>query len=137
MYKVILALVALACCIVQPSSAAPSARWTSVFTGRDAPFFDLATARRKGSNVTVWLLFNHGASDKWPDKSMSHMIQWEYDCDERLSRQLTMLTYPRRDGVGKISNKTFVPTEWQPVVPDTIGEGLLNYSCEYIKPLGG
>ena len=56
----------------------------------------------------------------------SKVIQYEYNCESKQYRILSLFVY---DAKGSVLISHAEADEWQVVVPDSIGEGMLNRIC--------
>jgi hypothetical protein len=109
-----------------PTSAADWVR--SEVTIDQTSYVDSASLRRAGDVVRAWEKTTYPPTNpkKWKEvKSLS-----EFDCASRQSRVLTLTVY-FTDGNNETENKV---TEWKYVVPETVGESILDFVCNFNLP---
>lgn len=108
------------------------AEWTRVHGNEDLDaYVDLATIRRQGNVVEMWVLFDYKNDQHW-----SELVYWsaktqrEYDCDTE--RHHTLKTSFHSAPMGSRESSYTVPggTSWGPVPPDSIDEILWKFACK-------
>ena len=108
------------------------AEWTRVHGNEDLDaYVDLATIRRQGNVVEMWVLFDYKNDQHW-----SELVYWsaktqrEYDCDRE--RHHTLKTLFHSASMGSRESSYTVPggTSWGPVPPGSIDEVLWKFACK-------
>ena len=123
-------LAACAClCIAGPALA----EWVQVDTSADGAvwYMDPVRSRTVGNHRQAWVKVDHTR-----DRSVAYRSSLElfsYNCDARTSRILSFTDY---DSMGKVMRTQTQPdygyeTGYSPVVPDSIGETLMNRACGF------
>ena len=106
------------------------AEWTAVITGKNDRgaiyYFDYSTIRKASNRVKVWELIDFSIAQK---VGLSMKSQAEFDCENEQSRLLFILSYDKNMGMGEPNNTVNEPSEWQPVVPESVGEALFKAAC--------
>ena len=129
MHKVILMI------LLAVVSSSVMAEWV-VISGIDdlgiTVYADPSSIRKSGNKVKMWVLFDfssvHEASGT---KSLSSMVQDEFDCKEEQLKILHFTWYSKNMGEGDIVYYANVLPEknWEPVVPESAGESWSKYAC--------
>jgi hypothetical protein len=108
------------------------AAWKSV--GEDAAgtsYADPATIVRKGNTATMWSLINYRDFQRMVEVGyFSQKTHTEYDCAAKQLRGLSLALHADRMGEGKVIYEDTSEHDWEPVVPDTLGETLLKVACK-------
>jgi hypothetical protein len=63
------------------------------------------------------------------DITKSWKVEDEFDCKNRKLRMLSYTPYSNHMGIGEIVPNNVVTGEWEPVLPESIGEALWKYAC--------
>ena len=107
-----------------PNFAAVTDRWRSLGKAPDGEYFlDVKSAEFPANEpVRLWI--------KTVKKKGTETVAYELDCKGRLINGMSSITY---DTNGKVVNSSDVSSGWQRVVPDSIGEQLLNGACSSIR----
>ena len=113
-------------------SAPALAEWTSVGGTDDFDnYADLATIRKKGDTVKMWVLIDFKTAQRIGRKTrLSSKRQDECDCDGERSRTLYFSWHSGNMGGGNVVHSNASPSEWQPVAPESIDEGLWKIACK-------
>lgn len=124
------------------STTVLSANWVEV-AGNDSVsvFVDLQSLRRSGSKVKVWEKWIYTAPmpvmNSYPPKTyQSRKDLVMYQCTERRSGALQLTEYVDNDTgevVGTLS-RVDKPSLYSEVIPDSIGEAILEFVCNITKP---
>lgn len=94
-------------------------------------YINLRTLRKEGNKRKFWLLINRAR--KLGDYTyMSAKMQTELDCKEEKFRVLYTVWHSESMGGGESvsNNKT---SEFSPIVPDSVGEGMFRFVCSDYK----
>ncbi len=114
-------------------AGAVRAEWTA--TNENDQFVahvDVATIRRTGNLVKMWMLNDYKAAKTAPDGKpyLSSKTQSEFDCKEKNFRTLAFSWHSEKMGSGKVVlGKVDVEGKWVPVPPDSTGEMLWKIAC--------
>ncbi len=123
------ALVALFAFMATGSSAADFRPVTSNESYDTIHMIDHSSAIRKGQLVRVWEMSDTNEDNPWGVKSSKS--QYEFNCKTREMRSLAAVGYALPGGYGKVLVSENRTTEWQSVVPGSVLEALLLYSCKH------
>ena len=64
----------------------------------------------------------------------SEKQNWEYDCTNKLTRQINSLIYKKKMGRGKLIRKTELPSkDWEEILPGTAKESKWIVACKQFK----
>lgn len=107
---------------------AHASSWNSVAVGsRDsAYYFDADTVEKTKGVVTVWVKTVQYTKAN-PDGSQAMAMRWKFNCAKKTIQTLASSTY---DADGKFIRSMQGPWEADVVYPDSVGEAMLNISCE-------
>src|SRR5262245_21750804 len=88
------------------------------------------TIRRKEDTVKIWVIFDF----KTTQTLTGHLIlsskgEEEYDCNVKRRRVLTSSGFSGNMGGGKVVWRNSDETKWEPVVPESIGQTLWEFTC--------
>ena len=99
---------------------ANSHRWLFVSDAGEATHYyvDLRTASA-GEMPTIWV-------NERERGILRSSNRWEYNCQRRESRSTSYTEY---DPTGLSTGSTSMPTSWRPVIPGSVGESFLDFSC--------
>ncbi|WP_107790348.1 surface-adhesin E family protein [Nitrosomonas nitrosa] len=93
-------------------------------------YVDHDTIRISGNNVKMWHLEDFSYAKKINDINiLSYKGLNEYDCKNEQFRELYVLFYSGKMGLGRIVHTNEIPTRWKPIVPGGIGETLWRTVC--------
>ena len=107
--------------------------WSEVSIGvssGNTTYLDNDTIREKDGYVYFWSLQDRVKPNDYGD--MSIKTYWQGDCDLKKMRSLTNIFFPQPMGEG-IPETDYPPREWQYQSPGSVGEGFLDYACDYVK----
>ena len=113
-------------------SSSAMAEWVPVDSSkRGITYVDTANARRKVSNkVKIWELVDYKTVQKSADfQYNSAMLQTLYDCKEKQYKLLYSSFHSENMGGGVVRTNNN-PSEWAPVSPESIVEGLWKFACK-------
>jgi hypothetical protein len=121
----------LACVLLLVSSPAWAA-WKSVGEEESGTSYaDPASIVRSGGTVTMWSLLDYKAFQRMVEVGyFSQKSLVEYDCSEKQTRGLLVSLHAEHMGEGKVIYADESPHEWEPLVPDTMGEVLWKFACK-------
>ena len=106
-------------------------------------YTDPATIHKNGNLVDMWVLVDHqsGLSKKMENRldkifsgfkreiAKSWKVQDEFDCKDEKLRMLSYTAYTEHMGNGEIVPDNMVTNQWEPVIPESIGDALWKYAC--------
>ena len=113
-------------------SAPAFAEWTRV-GGNDIldSYADLATIRKKGNTVKMWVLSGYKAAQPFEGETfLSWKAQEEYDCEEERTRKIYISFHSGNMGGGKVVYSNADASGWEPVPPGSIVESLWKLACK-------
>lgn len=121
-----------AAALVMAATPAFATNWVYVTASRDFAFYyyDSDTIQRSGNQVTAWEKTDY-SRDKTV-KEREKMTRYRYDCAERTRMFLSSTVY-YPDG----TNESFTwkyEQNFRPMVPNTIGEAMLEAVCAATAP---
>lgn len=116
------------------SSGPAYAEWVQIVTSNDhegyTTYIDSDTLRRKGNLVKIWILHDFKAAQvERPHSYISVKRLNEYDCADERIHNLAYLKYSGPMGTREVVDSYMGPSNWAPVVPDTVGEVLWKAAC--------
>ena len=90
-----------------------------------------ATIIKKGSLVTMWVLFDYSNVQTDDVKPyISVMTLTEFDCIGEQSRRLTYSNHSEKMGHGEITSSHDIETpKWQTILPNSVMETVWKYAC--------
>ena len=104
--------------------------WTTVINGKNDRgaiyYFDYSTIRKASNRVKIWELIDFSIAQK---VGLSIKSQTEFDCENEQIRPLFILSYEKNMGMGEPNNIVSEPSEWAPVVPESVEEALFKAAC--------
>ncbi len=115
-------------------SSSAMAEWVVISDSDDlgiTVYADPSSIRKSGNKVKMWILFDfssvHEASGT---KSLSSMVQDEFDCKEEQLKTLHFTWYSKNMGRGDVvyTGKKYAKN-WTPVYPDSSGKTLWKFAC--------
>ncbi len=78
----------------------------------------------------MWSLLDYKAFQRMVEVGyFSQKSLVEYDCREKQTRGLLVSLHAEHMGEGKVIYADESPHEWEPLVPDTMGEVLWKFAC--------
>jgi hypothetical protein len=113
----------------------PAGAWVLLTVASDGTYALFGSHRhgtRKGSVVAVWLRYEYREAKS--DSGATYLSEVErtlYDC-ERVASKLVAITYyngNNLDGAGRSSTYDEEKESWDPVIPGTMGDALLDWAC--------
>ena len=114
-------------------SSGAAAEWIVVGSTENSTttiYADPATIRRKGDMVKMWSLVNYKTPQGGaPKPHMSIRSRDEYDCTEERARGLSLTRHAGSMARGETVFKDSHPEKWEPVPPNSVGEGLWKFAC--------
>ncbi|HSD35919.1 MAG TPA: surface-adhesin E family protein [Rhodocyclaceae bacterium] len=117
---------------------AHAANWALVDSNSESKIFlDTESVRRNGSKVKVWIKWSHSApvaaKNTYPEKQYQSSKSLDiYDCSDRSSASIQFILYADADG-GEVVKSDSIPerlASFREVVPDSIGEAILEAACK-------
>tara|TARA_B100000953_G_scaffold297658_1_gene292919 strand:- start:261 stop:644 length:384 start_codon:yes stop_codon:yes gene_type:complete len=93
-------------------------------------YVDTDTIKEHNGYVYWWELNDYLKPDKWGD--MSHKVYRQGDCDVNRDKPLSYIYYKQRMGEGKSEVYNPPNPEWSYPPPESIGESISNYVCDYV-----
>ncbi len=116
-------------------STGVAAEWVWIASANNfGNYIDKSTIRRSGSIVRMWSMQSYNEPQFKSGKSFqSEKSQYEYDCTEERIRMIATVFYTQAYGKGDALDSLFGPSQWVPVVPDTIGDDELKIACSKKK----
>jgi hypothetical protein len=115
--------------------AASASNWTLVSKPVDEErfFVDRQSLALDGKWRKAWVLFNHAEGiPKEAPVIKSMKAQWWFDCANRAIQEVQVISYDEELGAGTpatTKNLRFSPDRFEDVVPDSVGEALLDFVC--------
>lgn len=100
-------------------------------------YVDTESLAHRGRYVKAWFLWDYASVQKgeyFPSNQFqSRKTLWYISCSEKTFAQIQALTYTGNAGAGKVVTSDAFPVDaaqFEDVVPDSIGETLVNYVCK-------
>lgn len=115
--------------------AAPAGWQFLLHDQADDVYVDAGSIKRNGAIVIMRVLLNYGASAS--QAAHSRIVLYENDCAHRTSRELLTKRFAEADGKGIVVAERAAGQSSQPALPvlaETIGETLYNFSCNAAVP---
>jgi len=115
------------------SSSPVYAEWVAV-GGNDqigmTTYADPGTIRRKGDLVKMWQLNDFKTVQTMEGNSfLSTKKQREFNCTEERTRILAATQFSGNMGTGEVVWRNANEQKWEPVVPESIGQTLWEFTC--------
>ena len=115
------------------SSSPAYAEWVAV-GGNDqigmTTYADPSTIRRKGDLVKMWQLNDFKTVQTVEGNSfLSTKKQREFNCAEERTRILAATQFSGNMGTGEVVWRNANEQKWEPVVPESIGQTLWEFTC--------
>jgi hypothetical protein len=115
------------------SSSPAYAEWVAV-GGNDqigmTTYADPGTIRRKGDLVKIWQLNDFKTVQTVEGNSfLSTKKQREFNCAEERTRILAATQFSGNMGTGEVVWRNANEQKWEPVVPESIGQTLWEFTC--------
>jgi len=115
------------------SSSPAYAEWVAV-GGNDqigmTTYADPGTIRRKGNLVKMWQLNDFKTVQTVEGTSfLSTKKQREFNCAEERTRILAATQFSGNMGTGEVVWRNANEQKWEPVVPESIGQTLWEFTC--------
>jgi len=124
------ALVTLLVLNTKPVYAEWMAIGSSESLGGYTVYVDPETIRRNGDLVKVWALTDYTTIQTVADRSfLSSKAQNEFDCTEERQRELAVTWFSGNMGNGNGVWTTSDETNWRPVAPGSVGQGVWDFAC--------
>lgn len=126
--KIIATIISFASC-----ASAAASTWNYVWVGNDESqiFFDADTVEKlKDKTVLVWIKSVQTSSPD-SDGSWATALRWKFNCSKRTLQPLMWSSY---DQDGKFIKSNSTPGDESAVIPDSLGEGMLEVACEASFP---
>ena len=93
-------------------------------------YYDVATARKSGSKVKLWILYDQTKEDSILGKPYwSTKQRTEFDCKREQWRVLSLSFYSDHMGKGKVVISSSDKNKFQPVLPGTVIEHYYKLAC--------
>lgn len=119
--KFLIALCALA-------SFAASAEWVLVSKNEfGTSLYIDPNIKIKGNVRMFWHMQDLSKADSQGD--MSYRGIWQYDCTEKLQRNMQVAAFKQPMASGQKSEEAYQPSDWVMIGKDTSSQALLNYVC--------
>ena len=110
------------------TATAASAEWTRVGeTDEFVKYVDIATIRRNGNLVKMWVLQDFKRLQK--EGHFSDISLMEYDCSEERGRFFAYSIYDGKMGGGRSLRTSDGPLRWSQIFPNSIGETQWKIAC--------
>ena len=94
-------------------------------------YIDPVTIRRQGDLVKMWDLTDFEKMQTAARYAyLSSKVQREFDCAGERVRTLAGAEFSDRMGRGNAVTSDSILGEWEPVVPNSVGQVLWNHACE-------
>jgi len=116
----------IALCAV--ASFAASAEW--VFVSKNefgTSLYVDPNIKIKGNVRMFWHMQDLANADSQGD--MSYRGIWQYDCTEKLQRNMQVAAFKNPMAAGQKSEEAYQPSDWVMIGKDTSSQALLNYVC--------
>ncbi|MFM7698450.1 MAG: surface-adhesin E family protein [Limnohabitans sp.] len=81
----------------------------------------------KGNVRMFWHMQDLSTADSQGD--MSYRGIWQYDCTEKLQRNMQVAAFKLPLAAGQKSEEAHQPSDWVPIGTDTSSQALLSYVC--------
>lgn len=112
------------------------AKWTlsnHSSDGNIAIYANLDSIHKTDAGVKIWTMLDYKKIQKTPSGKQQYksvVLEKEYGCKEQIMRIMTVTSYSKNMGAGKVIEAiTSKSALWKPVIPDTLEEDLMNIAC--------
>jgi hypothetical protein len=95
-------------------------------------YFRIDKVQRKGSIVEFWIKTEIIHPTSSGTENYHQIVQWQGDCLNKKIRVLYSIEY-YEDGKAKTEGTSIKSDEFSPVIPDSVGEKMLNLACSTKK----
>ena len=107
--------------------------WIEVSKGAttgNTTYIEVDRIREENGYVYFWILQDLVIPNDWGD--MSIKAYWQGECGVIRMKSLSTIFYsqPMGEGTSESDNS---PKEWEYLSPDSTGEAMLDYACDYVK----
>lgn len=124
---------------VQSQSAEPELPWVKIAKTNDGEvlYVNVESIKDLGGGIKqAWELSNYNQPRSLPDgsKYLSQKTKTKHKCIDESVTILTIVSYSKPSGAGDVLSSIDLKPheiEWSSIVPDSIGEMVLNFVCEY------
>ncbi len=96
-------------------------------TSRSVVYLDQATLRKEGNLRSVSVLTD--LKSQGPSGQRSMRTLYEYDCEKKQSRGLSISSHSGPMATGEIIARYDAPDVWSDVLPGTASESILRFVC--------
>jgi hypothetical protein len=125
-------------CLPVDASGIAEGKWRAVYADANVGVYvHQSSLARTGKYKKAWVMWNYAAGQKTVDHPVSayQSAKWlEYfSCEERASANVQAIYYSGFAGTGdsvRSYKYTVGPTSFSEVVPDSVGDTVLNYICD-------
>ena len=94
-------------------------------------YADPTTVRQSGERVRMWTLTDYRSVQTYDGSAyLSNKAEFENDCQAGRVRMLAFFLYSEAKGSGKVIHSDAHPGNWQPIMPDTIGQTMWKFACD-------
>lgn len=116
--------------LVVVCNSAMAAQWQMVTSNKsNTIYIDPASITKKGTLVNAMNLYDFKIVDN--TRTFNSLIaSIDYDCKEKRTRMLSVVTYSENMGRGNILTQELEPKDWTPVQPGGLGEVAQKNACE-------
>ena len=94
-------------------------------------YTDPTSNRKVGNIVTMWTLYDY-AQPQFATGNKAYLSsngKNEYDCKEVRKRQISASAHSQQMGRGEVISAGPVSSEWEPILPRSLGEALWKFAC--------
>jgi hypothetical protein len=119
--------VILSAAVMGLAGTAQAASWLEVgisTTGTKVAV-DVESIRRDGGKVSVWVKYDYTKNASIKAREAKRLMK--YDCDAQTATTLSLVSYDAQGGV--ISSETRAFSVPEPVVPESVGEAIMQVAC--------
>ena len=112
-------------------SANSQAEWTEVLADNEIEtYVDFDRIRTSKGLVYIWSLTNHTEEPR-SDGIVSATAYRKVNCETFQKATLTILEYASSMGEGSALHTVTVPEQWKSILPDTVGEYMIERACDF------
>lgn len=110
------------------------AEWVGINSNDEFTYYaNPASIQKSSSNAKIWIMFDYKDAQASEETGryyfMSVKQQNEFDCKASDMKKNSFSMYSQNMGAGKLVYTSSKPTEWEPIVPDSINEYLWKVVC--------